>query len=162
MQKKNLDKNKPFFIFILQWAVHHYLTHCPYGLKAAKISSILTHPAPSYLTEFTNLCYLKVLGMETKWQYWLTARRIYCRGQGSKHQRTSLLCPHCLYIRSDNVIKTNSYPKKLLLKECLMLFLMKYYSPPFYGLYLPAWSLQRYSVFCFTGKAFVLQYTQKC
>lgn len=73
--------------------------------------------------------------------------------KGSKHQLwhlsdslSSVFLLPILSLRS-KVIKTKclfQYPK-LLLKKWLLLFLMQEHTPPsFYGLYLSAWSLQRY------------------
>lgn len=162
-------KTSPGFDFQLtmQWAVRHYLKHCPYGLKLPN-QQHLNSPSSIIPNRIYKVVLFKGSGHGN--QMAILAYSTWDLLQGSRIKTSApelpppLFCVATvsLYVRSDSVIKTNSYPKKILIKECLMLFLMKYYSPPFYGLYLPAWSLQRNSEFCLTGKAFVLQYTQKC
>lgn len=166
--RKKRNKNKPFLkIFILQWAVRHYLNIVIMASKLPNQQHLNSHSSIISKRIYKGVLF-KGSGHGNKMAILAYSASDLLQGLKIKTSAPELPPPLfyvstvSLYVRWDNVLKTNSYPKKILLKESLMLLLMKYYSPPFYGLYRPAWSLQRYSEFCLTGKAFVLQYTQKC
>lgn len=133
-RKKTLNKNKPFLKFSSY--NEQYVTTSNSVLMASKLQH-LNSPSSVISNRIYKVVLFKGSGHGNKKAILAYSTSDLLQGSRIKTSAPELPPPpFCvstvrLYVRSDNVIKTSSDPKKMLLKECLMLFLMKYYSPLF-------------------------------